>query len=435
MSPPPENAGASKASTSANCTPTIETLNGVPEGRRDDAVFKYASRLRGKDLDYEEARRLVLEAAANCTPPFPEPQALKKLAQAWKYTPNNGAEPSSSKSTTSTHDAETGTDDPDETFTASQLLNMNLPEPTPVVEGLIPEGLSLLCGPPKKGKSWLALLIALAVALGLTVFGSLNATRGEVLYLALEDGPRRLKSRLLALLGKDGAAPEGLYFRTRWPRLDEGGAELLGEWLATHPAAKLVVIDTLARVRKKAARAGTQYGDDYDALIPLMKLGNKFGVAILVIHHTRKAASDEPLDTVSGTRGLTGCMDTGLILTPGKRTGMATLTVVGRDIGEVVYRIYFDPVRRRWEATDRAIDSPDETSTVSPERQRIIDLLEASGNAMGPKEIATALGENVNTVKWRVVEMARRGQIVSNGGGGYIAASSLLVPGRPSTSN
>src|SRR5947209_1653111 len=75
-------------------------------------------------------------------------------------------------------------------FTAAELQEMDLPAPCWAVEGMIAQGITLLAGPPKVGKSWLCLQLAIAVAEGSDVLG-IPVEKGEVLYLALEDTPRR----------------------------------------------------------------------------------------------------------------------------------------------------------------------------------------------------------------------------------------------------
>ena len=133
-------------------------------------------------------------------------------------------------------------------WTAKELLGHEFPEIKYAVPGIIAEGLNLLAGAPKLGKSWLALNVAAAVAYGGIALDKVPVDQGEALYLALEDPPRRLRRRLEMTLNGDGP-PEGLYFETAWPRLLEGGCELLSDWLDEHPACRLVVVDVFAKAR------------------------------------------------------------------------------------------------------------------------------------------------------------------------------------------
>jgi hypothetical protein len=133
-------------------------------------------------------------------------------------------------------------------WTADRLMAEEFPAPRWAVPGLIPEGLTILAGAPKAGKSWLALNLALAIAGGTSVLGEIQVDAGEALYLALEDTPRRLQSRMSKILG-DQPAPAGLTLLTEFPTLPSGGAEAVGGWLEARPNARLVVIDVFAKVR------------------------------------------------------------------------------------------------------------------------------------------------------------------------------------------
>src|SRR5262249_18337805 len=124
-----------------------------------------------------------------------------------------------------------------ELLSAPDLLELELPPLRWAVEGVLPEGLTMLVGKPKIGKSWAVFSLAVAVATGGRALGQIAVEQGDVLYLALEDGKRRLKSRLRAMLGTT-APPPGLTLSTRWPRLDQGGLTLLDAWLDQHAHAK-----------------------------------------------------------------------------------------------------------------------------------------------------------------------------------------------------
>ncbi len=200
----------------------------------------------------------------------------------------------------------------DHTITAAALQRLEFPEVKYVVPGLIPEGLSMLCGRPKIGKSWAALEIAIAVASGGECFGNRKTEKGDVLYAALEDNPRRLQRRTDKIQSPVSTAwPAGLTFTNTWRRLDKGGVTDIAEWIGGAEKARLVILDTLAGVKPVRTNAG--YAEDYESLTALHRLANDIGIAVLVLHHTRKLDADDPLDTISGTLGLAGCADTALV--------------------------------------------------------------------------------------------------------------------------
>src|SRR5262249_8231309 len=185
--------------------------------------------------------------------------------------------------------------------TADALMRVELPPLEWAVEGVIPEGASLLAGWPKVGKSWWILNVALAVASGGTALGKVPVKAGNVLYLALEDGRRRLQRRLDKILKAEGGrAPERLWLFTKWPRYSEGGVEEIELWIDEHPGTRLVIVDTLAKVRNARGREGAIYEEDYAAIEALQQLAITKKVAILIVTHTRKpkaqGGGDDPLD-------------------------------------------------------------------------------------------------------------------------------------------
>jgi len=278
-------------------------------------------------------------------------------------------------------------------FTAAELLEMEFPEPKWAVPDLIPEGVTLLCGKPKAGKSWLALDVAVAVASGGTALQKIGVEKGRVLYLALEDSQRRLKERLTYVLGGKDPPPD-LHFHTRWQRLGEGGQVALQKWLEEHLDTQLVIIDTLAKVRDKAKKPSISYEEDYKAIEGLKDLAERNGLAIMVVHHLRKAEADDPLDTVSGTTGLTGAADTIAILSRIRGADHAELTVTGRDVEEKTLALEWDRSSKKWAILGDAEYSFGRT----PERQQIIDLLMKAGRPMVTSEIAKALGKAESAV-------------------------------------
>src|SRR5262249_37972032 len=144
--------------------------------------------------------------------------------------------------------------------------------------------------------------------------------------------------------------PERLMLATQWRRLDEGGVEDIDEWSQSVDAPRLVILDTLAGIRPKRDPKDTQYDGDYRALGELQKLANNRHFAAVVLHHTRKAESDTPIDSISGTLGIPGCADTILVLQP------STLYVTGRDVEESEKAVTFQKAECRWKVLGDAAE-------------------------------------------------------------------------------
>jgi hypothetical protein len=237
-------------------------------------------------------------------------------------------------------------------WTAQDLLDADLPPARYAVDRLVPEGLTLLVGSPKVGKSCLALSLAVAVAAGGRAFGTVAVDPGDVLYLALEDGPRRLRDRLVRLV-HDGA-PGRLAFVLDAPRVGEGLVEELDRWANSCLDPRMVVIDVLARVKPHGN--GRAYDDDYASLAGLQQWATDRGIAVLVVHHTRKAHSDDYLGAVSGTHGLAGAADAVLVLTRPRTERRGLLAVTGRDLDEAEYALDFDAGLTTWRTVGAGLD-------------------------------------------------------------------------------
>ena len=227
------------------------------------------------------------------------------------------------------------------TYTMQELYEHPLEPMACLVDGLLAPGLYILGGSPKVGKSWMALQLCLAVCGGKAFLG--RATReGEVLYLALEDGPQRLHSRALRLAD---TAPKGLHLCHRAAPIGQGLEQQIEAQLAGHPHIRLVVLDTLQKVRCESG-SGLSYSSDYEDAGALKALADRNGICLLVIHHLRKMADDDPFNRLSGTNGLAGAADGTLILMRNKRQdGTATLYATGRDIEDVEEGLEFADCR------------------------------------------------------------------------------------------
>ena len=298
-------------------------------------------------------------------------------------------------------------------FTAADLMKAKFPEPRWAVPGLIAEGLNMLVGAPKLGKSWLCLGLAVAVASGGKALGKIDVEQGPVLYAALEDTPRRLQNRLHSVLGDD-PIPDDLHIITMLPRLPELHDYLEG-WLDSNPTARLVIIDVLRKVRPVNDGKGNIYNEDYDTLSTLKRIADKYQIAIIVVHHTRKALDDgDVFNEVSGSTGLTGAADAILIAKRARNTADAVLHLTGRDVTEHEFGMTFDPERCLW----TLLDEPVALATMGSTRRTILDYLtEHEGST--PQEIAEGAGLNFNTVRSNVRRMVDADQLDSDGQGRY----------------
>lgn len=263
-----------------------------------------------------------------------------------------------------------------------------------LAEGLLAPGLYFLGGSPKVGKSWLALQLCLAVCRGEPFLG-FRTRKSEVLYLALEDGPRRLHTRALRLTEE---APAGLHLCGHAPMIGQGLEQQLDRMLAEHPGIRLVIIDTLQKVRMVAG-ANASYGNDYQDAAALKELADRCNVCLLVIHHLRKMPDEDPFNRLSGTNGLTGAADGTIILIRQKRQeGTALLTATGRDIEDRELTLEFSDCC--WSRSC----SPDELQMFQllPALQRLLADKPFSGTAT---ELTTKL-ENEGSL-WGPAQLSR----------------------------
>jgi hypothetical protein len=352
------------------------------------------------------------------------PEALKgKVENAFTYAKNpQGCDnPDSDFSAIDPVAAEAGNDRRSHssisTITASELMQKDFPLPRWAVEPILPEGLTILAGPPKVGKSWLALTLSLAVATGGKALGVYQASQGEVLYLALEDNHRRLKDRMSMLAdGNHGIDSGNLKLSCLIQRYDKGGLQELDGWLDGHPGCRLVIIDTLGRFSPAPNARMNAYDNDYRVLAKMQTLAITRQVALVFITHLRKQPSTDSLEQVMGSTGITGAADAIWVLKRGRGEGNGILTVTGRDIEEQELAVMFDKNTCQWTALGDA-----GKYQLGKERLRIIEYLEKSKEPVGPKDVAAALGyveRNVKGLMWKMHEL---GQLGKTSRGQYVA--------------
>ena len=299
-------------------------------------------------------------------------------------------------------------------LTAYELMKMDFPEPTFVVPGIIPEGLTIFGGKPKHGKSILAtnLAVAITAQCGMAL-EQIPLNGGAVLYLALEDNNRRLKSRIKRMLAIDEEGSPNLHLFTEWKRMGQGGMKALDEKISSIKDLKLVIIDTFVKMRPITKANGNQYEVDYENVSRLKDLADKHGVSFLLIHHLRKMDAEDPFDTFSGSLGLTGAADNMLVMMKDSRK--TVLHVRGRDIEDASLAIELDSERLSWRLLG---DASEVQSTRN--QQEVFDTLKAATDPMGPQDIADATGQKTINVKKILRKLLSEGSIGKAGHGKYI---------------
>ena len=227
-------------------------------------------------------------------------------------------------------------------MSADELLHHQFPPIKWVVPGYIAPGLTILAGSPKMGKSWLILGIACALGVGGCVFSEVWVDPTEVLYLALEDTERRLKERLLRMQAQPS---ELIHLRVRWPS-GQKALETLDYWMMAHPKTRAVFVDTLQRV--SGVEDNNNYSETYTAVNGLKQIADKYGIAVVVVHHTSKTVRSDFLHSVMGSVGLTGAADTIIAVERQRGQNIGIMRVTGRDVDEVEIALRFDSDIGTW---------------------------------------------------------------------------------------
>lgn len=268
------------------------------------------------------------------------------------------------------------------------------------VRDLITPGITMVCSPPKYGKSWLMLDLALSVSTGAPFLG-METKQSGVLYLALEDSEQRLSSRLSSVLcGKD--VPDALYFATDFcGTIGNGFTEALSEFLNGTPGIGLIIIDTLQKVRGSTHGNESAYGYDYREMAAIKKIADDRGICCVLVHHTSKDARAVGLARVSGTAGLTGAADAVIVLSRIRGTETTLMSITGRDVTERGLILKMDWSRYRWElvgsekeiaernAIKEFYDDPI-VKTIIAKIERLEEIVEATGTFVVPTQTFTS---------------------------------------------
>lgn len=365
----------------------------IPETQRNSTLASLAGSMRdrgmGEDAIYAA---LKVENDARCDPPLPDADVRTIAKSVARYAPGNVPDKIEQADI--------------EIIGARELLAMEFPDLQWAIEGILPEGAAVLAAAPKIGKSWLLDDWALAIAEGSRAMASIPVEQGEVLLLPLEDSRRRMQSRLKTLL-HSRPVPKTLDIAFDWPRFGEGFTEAVEQWIAAHPHARLIGVDTLAKVRPLQKGNRQLYEVDYQDLSVLASIvKRKAGLALVAVHHDRKADAEDFLDSVSGSHGVTGAADTVQVLRRSRGSADAVLHVTGRDVEEDAHALRF--TAGKWELTGAPIAH-------GTEERNAIALWLAENGPAGPSQVATGLKRPKDSTRRLMLDMRADGQLVGGG--------------------
>jgi hypothetical protein len=292
------------------------------------------------------------------------------------------------------------------TYSAADLMKTVFKPRDFIVEDVLVNGLTILAGKPKKGKSWMTLAMLMDIARGVETFGVLKTKKSNAIYYDLEGGPQRLKERLSKLLQDGSEPPQGLHITHELSR-DEWEKEI--ERAVRKHDAKVVAIDTLTKIRPSAPQGNDSYQQDYDLMSRLHALAHRLHIVILVVYHTRKAASDDAQDQIIGSTGTVAAVDSWFVFKSDKN-GLE-LQGAGRDIEPVEWAL-------EQEGSRLVIAGDAKERRVSGHRREILRLLRERGE-MTNDEIAKSVGREKGAVNQLLMNMHKRGEIERLGHGRY----------------
>ena len=299
---------------------------------------------------------------------------------------------------------------------AADLLALDLPPIRWIVPDLIAEGTTIIASPPKVGKSCFVYQVVVEAALGGELLDR-KVERGSALYLALEDGKRRGQTRLrAALAGRE--MPRG-FLEVRWDaqNIGQGLEEDISAWLGTHPDAVIVAIDTLQKVRPHTTGKRGAYEVDVDDLGRLQALFRDRRVALLIVHHARKDASDDFLASVSGTYGITGSADTIIVIKRKRIEAFGQIYVTGRDVSDAEISVRFDGLL--WNS------APASLAEASFERLEVFRVIEAEGPIF-PAAVADKTGLSRTSVQNMVSKLVDQGTVARTTKG-YVTGTGVTL--------
>lgn len=239
-----------------------------------------------------------------------------------------------------------------EVIDGETLMDMQFPKSRFCIHSLLPQGISILGGAPKIGKSWMVLNWCVRIAKGEEVW-NLSTEKGTVLYLCLEDSLARIQDRLNCITDE---VPNNLFVATKSESIETGLIQQIQNFIITHTDTTLIVIDTFQMIRNNSELS---YANDYNEICKLKQYADEMSIFILLVHHLRKQGDSDPLNKLSGTTGISGAVDAVFILDKDKRNeNKANLLCTGRDIEQREFQLSFNKENCTWDLINDSLENP-----------------------------------------------------------------------------
>lgn len=374
----------------ASVLETVRNMDPILCGSRDTRLFAICAEWKERGVTLEGMRQLLrlmndlgkIEAGDD---PLDEHDFDRISKSAWNRKETQFG-------TKSVGALLTGPGTPDaDGYAAAELPSMEIPPIDFLVQGLIPEGLSIIGGAAKTGKTYLLLQLAVSLASGTPFLGRDVPKKRRVLYYYLEGGRRQVKTRFEELYGAEFSPPADLIFVHRFPRLGSGGLSVLEQHIERY-SPEVVIFDTWQLIRTPVNGKATAYEKEYAELALIRgQIMTKFGVSVFLAHHLkqfRRGDITDPMSMFNGSTAISGAVDTAMIMFRERFSETATLSVLGRDIGDTAIEL----VQKKPMGWKESEDGGSVRLVGNTElQQQIISALESHPDGLTARELAKRL--------------------------------------------
>ena len=399
----------------ASVLETIRNMDPVLCGTRDTRLFAICAEWKERGVTLEGMRQLLrlmndlgkIEAGDD---PLDEHDFDRISKSAW----NRKETPFGTKSVGALL---TGPGTPDaDGYSAAELPSMEIPPIDFLVQGLVPEGLSILGGAAKTGKTYLLLQLAVSLASGTPFLNRDVPKKRRVLYYYLERGCRQVKTRFEEIYGSDFSPPADLIFVHRLPRLSLGGLAILEQHIERY-SPEVVIFDTWQNIRAETKGTQNAYEKEYAELAFIKgQIMAKFGVSVFLAHHLKlfkKGDITDPMSMFNGSAAISGAVDTAMLMFRERFSETATLSVFGRDVEDTVIEL----VKRKTAGWKESEDGGSIRLIGETDFQReIIAVLEKHPDGVTARDVAKKLpGTQYDSIQRQLKRWFDNGKIDREG--------------------